>query len=54
MHLAAAAFPVFSALPGKTRAAFLRAIASELEASTDALVECGQLETALPEARLRG
>jgi 2,5-dioxopentanoate dehydrogenase len=54
MHLASAAFPVFSNLPGKTRAAFLREIASELESSTDALVERGQLETALPEARLRG
>ena len=54
MALAAAAFPVFSNLAGKTRAGFLRAIASEIESVVDDIVERGMLETALPEPRLRG
>lgn len=54
MQLAAAAFPVYSNLTGKQRAAFLRAIAQEIEDVVEDLVERGQLETALPEARLRG
>ncbi len=54
MALAAAAFPVYSNLSGKTRAGFLRAIASEIETVVDDIVERGQLETALPEPRLRG
>ncbi len=52
--LASAAFPAFSNLPGKKRAEFLRAIATEIEASVEDIVERGQLETALPEPRLRG
>lgn len=54
MVLAAAAFAVYSALSGKARAAFLRAAATEIEGAVEDIVERGQLETALPEARLRG
>lgn len=54
MALAAAAFPVFSGLSGKSRAGFLRAAAVEIEAVIEDIVERGTLETALPEARLRG
>ncbi len=54
MALAAAAFPVYSNLSGKTRAGFLRAIATEIDAVVDDIVARGQLETALPEPRLRG
>lgn len=54
MGLASAAFPVFSNLSGKERAVFLRAAATEIEGVVEDIVERGQLETALPEARLRG
>ena len=54
MALAAAAFPIYSNLSGKTRAEFLRAIATEIDAVVDDIVARGQLETALPEPRLRG
>lgn len=54
LALAASAFPTYSALPGKVRAEFLRTIATEIEAVTDDIVARGQLETALPEPRLRG
>ncbi len=54
MALAASAFPVYSNLSGKKRAEFLRAIATEIEGAVEDIVERGQLETALPEARLRG
>lgn len=54
MALASAAFSIYSNLSGKTRAGFLRAIATEIEAAVEDIVERGQLETALPEARLRG
>ncbi len=54
MALAATAFPLYSNLPGKVRAQFLRTIALEIEAVVDDIVERGKLETALPEPRLRG
>ena len=54
MALAATAFPVYSCLSGKVRAGFLRAIATEIEGAVEDIVERGQLETGLPEARLRG
>jgi 2,5-dioxopentanoate dehydrogenase len=54
MALASSAFPIFSNLSGKIRAGFLRAIAAEIEGVVDDIVERGQLETALPEPRLRG
>ncbi len=54
MALASAAFPAYSNLSGKTRAAFLRAIATEIEGVVEDIVTRGMLEAALPEARLRG
>ncbi len=54
VELAAAAFPEYSALPGKVRAGFLRAIAAEIEGVAEDLASRGPLETGLPEARLRG
>jgi NADP-dependent aldehyde dehydrogenase len=54
LQLAQQAFPVFSTLPGTVRAAFLRKVADEIESVTEAIVVRGGLETALPEARLRG
>ncbi|GAA5129718.1 aldehyde dehydrogenase (NADP(+)) [Luteolibacter yonseiensis] len=54
MALAAAAFPIYSNFSGKTRAGFLRAIATEIEGAVEDIVARGQLETALPEPRLRG
>jgi len=54
MSLAAAAFPVYSALSGKTRAAFLSAIADRIEASVEDIAARGPLETGLPEGRMRG
>lgn len=54
LALAAAAFPVYSNLSGKTRAAFLRKIADKIGAVVEDLVIRGPLETALPEARMRG
>lgn len=54
MALASAAFPIYSHLSGKVRAGFLRAIATEIEGAVEDIVERGQLETGLPEARLRG
>ncbi|MFN9513064.1 MAG: aldehyde dehydrogenase (NADP(+)) [Akkermansiaceae bacterium] len=54
MALAAAAFPVYSNLPGKTRAAFLRKIAEKIEAVVEDIVIRGPQETALPEPRMRG
>lgn len=52
--LAADAFPRFSALSGKQRGAFLRAIAEQIEGVVDDIAERGTLETGLPDARLRG
>lgn len=47
------AFGEYHRLPGKTRATFLRTIAENIEAN-ELLIERGQLETGLPEGRLRG
>ena len=52
VRAATAAFPVFGSLPGSERAAFLEAIADEIDALGDALVERARAETALPAARL--
>jgi len=54
VELAALAFPAYSALPGKARGAFLRAIAEQIESVVDDIAERGALETALPDGRLRG
>jgi len=51
---AAAAFPIYAALPLEQRAGFLDAIADEIEALGDALIERGSRETGLPTARLTG
>jgi NADP-dependent aldehyde dehydrogenase len=53
-QLAAAAFPIFSAMPGTERASFLREIAAEIEAVVEQIAARGPLETGLPEARMRG
>lgn len=54
LALASQAFPIYSNLSGKTRAEFLRALAAEIETVVDDIAERGQLETGLPEPRLRG
>jgi NADP-dependent aldehyde dehydrogenase len=51
---AAEAFPVYSKTSSADRAAFLRAIATGLEAALPELVARAMLETALPEPRLQG
>jgi NADP-dependent aldehyde dehydrogenase len=53
-QLAAAAAPLWAKLSGPARGRFLRTIAANLERLTDPLVARAGLETALPEARLRG
>ncbi|MFT4638172.1 MAG: alpha-ketoglutaric semialdehyde dehydrogenase [Verrucomicrobiales bacterium] len=50
---AAAAFPIYRKIPASDRAAFLRAIAEQIEAQADVLAERGPLETGLPEGRIR-
>jgi 2,5-dioxopentanoate dehydrogenase len=52
--LAQSAFPVYSSLSGKEKGAFLRKIASSIEAAAPAIIKRANLETALPEARLTG
>jgi len=54
VELAASAFSAFRDLPGTQRAAFLEAIAAQLEAVTGDLVEVYMLESGLPEGRARG
>lgn len=54
LSMSADAFTDFSLRSGRERAAFLRAIAGNIEAVIDDIVERGKLETALPELRLRG
>lgn len=51
---AAAAQPVFAALPLAQRAAFLRLIAEKIDALGDTLTHRAMLESGLPEARLNG
>jgi NADP-dependent aldehyde dehydrogenase len=53
-RLAAAAFSVYSRVPGKEKAGFLRSIARHIEAIAEPLVSRAMLETALPAARLQG
>ncbi len=52
-RLAAEASPIFSQLKPAVRAAFLRGIAAKIEAMTGQIVECANLETALPKPRLQ-
>ena len=54
LELASEAAISFGKLSGRSKALFLRAIASEIEALGDALVERATLETALPAARIEG
>lgn len=53
VQLAAAAFPVFSHLSGKLRAAFLRTVAEEIESLGQTLTTRAMAETGLPEARIK-
>ncbi|MGN6139709.1 MAG: aldehyde dehydrogenase (NADP(+)) [Ralstonia sp.] len=53
-ELAAAAFDVYRETAPETRAAFLEAIASQIEALGDALIERAMAESALPRPRLEG
>ena len=53
-RLAADAFSVYSRVPGKEKAAFLRSIARHIEAIAEPLVSRAMLETALPAGRLQG
>lgn len=53
-RLASAAFDSYRSTTPEARACFLEAIAAELEALGDALVERAMAETALPRARLEG
>ncbi|MDH7501744.1 MAG: aldehyde dehydrogenase (NADP(+)) [Verrucomicrobiota bacterium] len=48
------AFRTYSRLPGKRRASLLEAIAANLEAGADPIIERAHTETALPKARLQG
>jgi 2,5-dioxopentanoate dehydrogenase len=52
--LAEEAFPVFAALCGRERAAFLRKIAEEIAQDSAAIIERANLETGLPLPRLQG
>jgi alpha-ketoglutaric semialdehyde dehydrogenase len=52
-QLAADAFPVFSQLKPAEKAAFLKRIASEIEANADQIIERAQAESALPVPRLK-
>ena len=54
VELAGQAAPLYSALSGKERAAFLRRIADAIDAIVQPLTERAHLETALPIARLQG
>jgi NADP-dependent aldehyde dehydrogenase len=51
---AEAAFPIYANLPREERAKFLEAIADEIEALGDTLVERAMQESGLPQARLTG
>lgn len=53
-HAAAQAFPDYQATSPAQRAAFLDAIADELDALDEAFIQLVMRETALPEGRIRG
>ena len=53
-RLAVEAFPIYSRLPGKQKAEFLRSIAAHIEQIAEPLVARAMQETALPPARLQG
>lgn len=54
LQSASEAFAVYGNLPGKRRAAFLRAIAENIESLVETFVVRVAQETALPEPRIRG
>ena len=54
VRLAHEAFATYGHLPGREKAAFLRAIAAGMEAVAPQLIERAEQETALPQARLQG
>jgi alpha-ketoglutaric semialdehyde dehydrogenase len=54
MQLADKAFATYSLTDGKTKAAFLRSIADEINAIGDTLIECAMAESGLPAQRLQG
>ncbi len=54
MNKASQAFPTFSSMDAAVRAGFLDAIADEILALGDTLIERAHLETGLPQARLNG
>ncbi len=54
LNAAAAAFEIYRAVPAETRARLLEAIAVEIEALGDALLQRAHAETALPLPRLTG
>jgi alpha-ketoglutaric semialdehyde dehydrogenase len=54
IQLAARAFETYSLVDGKTKAAFLRSIAEEINALGDVLIHQAMAESGLPEARLQG
>src|SRR5882724_938335 len=54
VQLAAAAAPTWARLSGAERNKFIRSIADKLEAKAGDLVARAMIETALPEARLKG
>jgi alpha-ketoglutaric semialdehyde dehydrogenase len=54
MQLADKAFATYSLTDGKTKAAFLRSIADEINTLGDTLIHQAMAESGLPEARLQG
>ena len=54
MRLAAEAFEVYRAIPGRERGALLRKIAERIESIAGDIVERARQETALPPTRLQG
>jgi alpha-ketoglutaric semialdehyde dehydrogenase len=54
IQLAARAFETYSLVDGKTKAAFLRSIAEEINALGNTLIHQAMAESGLPEARLQG
>ena len=53
-RLATEAFAAYSQLSGEKKAAFLNAIAANIEANQEQIIDRCHLETALPKARLQG
>ena len=54
VQLAHAAFASYGHMPGRDKAAFLRAIATRIESVAEELIDRAGRETALPKARLQG